>query len=258
MHYFGHLNRDRLAQAADWRRLGAFVVEDAAQAALTQKVGSAGHYTITSLRKFVPQPDGAMIGCDSEMNFSTADPDEEFVSARVLAKFLRGEGALPEAFLPLLAGTESRLDAGPIVPRKPSWIGRHVMARTDFSLVAELRRTHWQLLRQSLRGRLTAHLTVLHDVVECGEVPLGLAVRVRVDQRDLLRRFLAEHAVFCPVHWPLPHVPPGGELAPDHELSSQILTLPIDQRMEESHVRRLVMLIRRFFAGKKRPMTKPR
>lgn len=251
VHYFGHINRYRLAQVAAWRRMGAYVVEDAAQAALTQEVGSAGHYAITSLRKFLPQPDGAMIGSESEMNFSTADPDEEFVSARILAKLMRGAGAPPETFLPLLAHTESRLDTQPIVPRKPSWMSRLLLARTDFSSVAERRRCNWELLRQSLHGSLSSHLTALHDVVDPGEVPLGLAVRVSGGQREPLRRFLADHAIFCPVHWPLSHVPTSTELALDHELSSQILTLPIDQRMEESHVRRFVKLLQRFFADAK-------
>jgi hypothetical protein len=248
VHYFGHVNRYRLAQVAGWRGRGAFVVEDAAQAALTQGVGLAGHYVTTSLRKFVPQPDGAMIGAEFELNFSTADPDEEFVSARVLAKLLRGAGAPPEAFLLLLGQTESRLDTEPIVPRKPSWVSKLLMAHTDFSSVAKRRRRNWELLRRSLRGSPATDLTVLHDVLESGEAPLGLAVRVAGGQREVLRRFLADHGIFCPVHWPLSHVPTSTELALDHELSSQILTLPIDQRMEESHVRRFAKLLQQFFA----------
>ncbi|MGD0502336.1 MAG: hypothetical protein ABSD02_06325 [Steroidobacteraceae bacterium] len=246
VHYFGHINRYRLAQVADWRRIGAFVIEDAAQAALTQGVGLAGHYAITSLRKFVPQPDGAMIGSEFELTFSTTDPDEEFVSARILAKLMRGAGASPECFLPLLAHTESRLDTEAIVPRRPSWIGRLLMARTDFPSVAERRRVNWESLRESLRGSLSSHLTALHEVVEGGEVPLGLAVRVGGGQRESLRRYLADHSIFCPVHWPLAHVPMSTDLALDHDLASQILTLPIDQRMEESHVRRFVTLLKRF------------
>ena len=258
VHYFGHINRYRLGQVADWRRMGAFVVEDAAQAALTQEVGSAGHYAITSLRKFVPQPDGAIIGSEFELRFSTADPDEEFVSARILAKLMRGAGALPETFLPLLAHTESRLDTQPIVPRKPSWVSRLLMASTDFSSVAERRRRNWELLRQSLRGSLKSHVTALHDVVESGEVPLGLAVCIGGGQREPLRRFLADHAIFCPVHWPLSHLPTSTDFALDHELSLRILTLPIDQRMEEGHVRRFVKLLHRFFADNSSSKNPPR
>jgi dTDP-4-amino-4,6-dideoxygalactose transaminase len=161
---------------------------------------------------------------------------------------LRGAGAPPEAFLLLLGQTESRLDTEPIVPRKPSWVSKLLMAHTDFSSVAKRRRRNWELLRRSLRGSLATDLTVLHDVLESGEAPLGLAVRVAGGQREVLRRFLADHGIFCPVHWPLSHVPTSTELALDHELSSQILTLPIDQRMEESHVRRFVKLLQQFFA----------
>lgn len=251
VHYFGHLNSYRLAQAPSWRSRGAFIVEDAAQAGLTQGVGSAGHYVITSLRKFVPQPDGAMIRSEFELEWALAEPDEEFVSARVVAKLMRGSGSPSQAFLPLLERTEYRLDTQPIVPRRPSWVSKLLMAHTDFPSITERRRQNWELLRRSLRDRGASDLTVLHDTLASGEAPLGLAVRVSGQCRADLRRFLRDHSVFCPVHWPLAHVPPSFELTADHELSSQILTLPIDQRMDESHVHRLVGLLQRFFTGKK-------
>ena len=248
VHYFGHRNELRLAQAAAWKKIGVHVIEDAAQAALTEGIGATGHYVISSLRKYFAQPDGAMVGSQHPLNFTLADADEEFVSARTLGKLMRGAFADPELFLPLIERSESRLDDCAIVPRHPSWLSRQLMLRTNVASVTERRRGNWQSLRGALDGTLAANLEPLFPTIHEGEVPLGLAVRVRHGRRESLRQFLAEHSTFCPIHWRLGHVPLAAELVADHRLASDIITLPIDQRMDGQHIQRFVMLLERFFA----------
>ncbi len=248
VHYFGHRNQHRLSQVPGWKQTGVHVVEDAVQAALTQGVGTAGHYVIVSLRKFLAQPDGAIVGSEHGLNVTLADADETFVSARAVAKLLRGAEAAAATFLPLIAQTESRLDESAIVPRRLSWLSRQLMSRTDLAAVAALRRENWQSLQNSLAGVPTSHVNPLFDTVQEGEVPLGLPVRVTGGRRDKLRDFLADRSVFCPVHWKLPHVPSGALTVADHLLASEIITLPVDQRMDQRHIDRFAMLLKQFFA----------
>lgn len=248
VHYFGHRNELRSAQAAAWKGAGVHVIEDAAQAALTEGIGGTGHYVITSLRKFFAQPDGAMVGSQHDLNITLADADEAFVSERTLAKLMRGAFAEPELFLPLIEHSESGLDDSAIVPRHPSWVSRQLMLRTNVASAAERRRANWRALHGTLDGVLTSNLEPLFDAIREDEVPLGLAVRVRDGRRDGLRRFLARHSAFCPIHWKLSHIPPAAELSADHLLASDIITLPIDQRMDGQHIHRFVSLLQQFFA----------
>ena len=161
VHYFGHRNQPRLAMATAWGQAGIHIVAEAAHSGLTTRIGGSGHYAFTSLRKFLPQPDGALIGSCRAMSFSLADPDESFVSSKVLAKLMRGAHATPETFLSLIEQTESRLDRSEIVPKHPSWLTRQLMLRTDLVSVASRRRANWHTLNAALNTELCGNLTPL-------------------------------------------------------------------------------------------------
>ena len=248
VHYFGHRNHQRVMQADRCRRDGVHVVEDCAQAALTEGVGATGHYAVTSLRKFLPQPDGALLGAQNALPVDLADADEAFVSARALAKLLRGTNVADECFLSLFEESEARLDESSIVPREISWLSRQLMSRTDLADIAMRRRRNHQSLFRALLDHLPSVLNAVLADVDRGEVPLGLPVRVTNGRRDALRGFLASQSVFCPIHWNLPHLPRTAESAADHLLASEILPLPIDQRMGDLHIQRLIRLLQKFFA----------
>jgi dTDP-4-amino-4,6-dideoxygalactose transaminase len=246
VHYFGHYNRRRARAAESWRRDGVFVVEDAVQALLSGGVGRIGHYAVTSFRKFLPQPDGALLGSHRPLKASLASADERFVSARVLGKLLRGAQAPAASFLPLFHESEALYAAATIVPREPSWLGRQLLARSDLAAIAAKRRHNHHALHRMLTERAARALSPLLGTLADDEVPLGLPVRIRAGRRDALRRHLAAHSVFCAVHWPLPQVPADAGYAADHLLASDILTLPIDQRMDAAHLERLVSLVEYF------------
>ncbi len=246
IHYFGHRNQLMVEHSARLRATGIRVIEDAAQAGLTKGIGVAGDYSITSYRKHLAQPDGALLGTGEPMDVELADPDESFVSAKMVGKLLRGAGTEADDFLPLIEWSEARL-RDTIVPRQQSWLSGYLMSRQDIAGVEFLRRDNWQALHTQLgTAGLEQRLIPLFDHLDEGEVPLGLPVRVGGGQRDSLRHFLAEHAVFCPVHWALPHVPHDG-FAAEHALAADLLTLPVDQRMTGAHITRLVNLLTTFF-----------
>ncbi len=249
-HYFGKQNK----AAAEWlgqlpRRRELFVIEDGVQASLNASVGSHGDSVITSYRKFLPQPDGALLGADHALHAELAEPDEQFVSAKALGKLLRQYTGNQELYLSLFAQSEQRLER-PIVPRRMSWLSRHLMQRTDIAAVAEARRANWAALARLLAGGAAAVVPLYHGL-EPGEVPLGFPVRVGDGQRDALRRHLAERQVYCPVHWDLPHLPEGDAWQDERALSAAVLTLPIDQRMGNEHLQFMVRAIESFEGNRK-------
>ena len=71
-------------------------------------------------------------------------------------------------------------------------------------------------------GKLALRPQLSADVV-----PLGFPVRL--GNRDVVREALQDVRIYPPVHWPLQGVVPESFKA-SHVLSSEILTLPCDQR----------------------------
>jgi UDP-N-acetylglucosamine 2-epimerase (non-hydrolysing)/GDP/UDP-N,N'-diacetylbacillosamine 2-epimerase (hydrolysing) len=250
IHYFGARNQ----AVAEWlntarQRTNCFVIEDCVQASLSTGVGHDGDYVVTSYRKLAPQVDGALLGSNTPVESELIDPDEAFVSQKLIGKLLRHATQREDLFLPLLERSEQRLN-GTCAPRRMSWLSRYLMERTDFLSIAETRRRNWQMLDRLLREtELTGRL--LHPVVKClrsGEVPLGYPVKVNHGLRDELKIFLQRSNVFCPVHWPMDELRERSGLAPDLALSRAILTVPIDQRVDEQALEYVADRIRQFSA----------
>ncbi len=246
IHYFG-LRNDAVGQwLKDVRRKSQFfIIEDCVQAGLTLGIGQAGDFAVTSYRKFVPQMDGALLGSDDAIQCHLEDADEEFVSAKLVGKLLRADSDQDQLFISLLEESEQRLDLmnG---SRKMSWLSKYLMQRTDFVKVANARRENWCILERHIQradiGGLLQPLMRLRD----GEVPLGYPVRILNGLRDDLRAYLKEHRVYCPVHWPIIGGRENSGMEADISLSRTILTLPIDQRLEEAELAYMVEKIAAF------------
>jgi hypothetical protein len=247
IHYFG-LRNDKVTQWVKQARNGKrlFVIEDCVQASLTTAVGSDGDYAVTSLRKMATQPDGAVLGSRTPLpDFDLHDPDESFVSMKLVGKLLRYQQAPDECYLKLLEDAEDRLN-GICNPRRPSWVSSYLMARTDFTQVAKARRQNWSYLHSQLRRDHLELIRPFFDAIREGEVPLGYPVMVASGLRDRLRSFLKERGVFCAVHWPLGAEQHNAGWPEEARLSHSMLTLPIDQRMSVESLDHAVDSIRQF------------
>ena len=245
VHYFGKRNLTALERAPALRAAGVRLIEDCVQAALSTGVGQAGDHALTSWRKLLACPDGALLASRQPLELELDEPDEGFVSARSIGKLLRGDGAPAERFLPLFEASEARLSADH--PRALSWLSGQLLRQADLAQVALRRRANFACLLGLLRA--SAVLEQVRPVVEAlsqGEVPLGLPVAVMPQRRDALRRHLAGDAIFCPVHWDLSHVN-GDGFDEERALSSSMLTLPIDQRYGERDMHAILLSLSTFF-----------
>lgn len=248
VHYFGHVNR----RALDWlsgispRKWG--VVEDCVQSPYSAGVGVSGNYAITSLRKWWPAPDGATLHYPmGDWQPALFEPDEGFVSRRLLAKLLRPLGSAAEArHLALLAEAEARLDES-AMPRKVSWVSESLLASADLNTMCERRQQNWLRLAASLSTINVQEkgLWCLNNTLAADAVPLAFPVRVDACQRDTLRMRLAALRIFCPVHW---HASEHMDTAAIG-LASSVLSLPVDQRYGESDMDAIIEAITGFFEG---------
>jgi len=231
IHYFGARNHTARRRAEEFRAAAVWVIEDCVQAALTTAIGTHGDYALTSMRKMLPQPDGALLASREDLVIDAETPDEAFVNARVVGKLQRGALLDSDAFLPLFEQSEARLAADR--PRTMSWISRQLLARSDLAMIAARRCANFAMLWQALNqiAPRTGVVPLLREL-ESGEVPLGCPVVVDGGRRDALRSHLAGRDIFCPIHWDLAHLT-GGAFSGERALSAASLTLPIDQRYDE-------------------------
>lgn len=249
VHYFGKKN----ISAIEWvrhqqARHQLFVIEDCVQASLNTNVGETGDFVITSYRKFLPQPDGAILGTRSEIRCDVLDDsDEAFISAKLVGKLMRHSSSEDQLYLKTLADAEERLEM--LKPRKISWLSTYMLQRTDVQKISHARRTNWLSLYKCLDEEgLFNYLTPLFDNIAVGEVPLGFPVQVSDGQRDGFRQFLAEQHIYCPIHWALDHLENcDREYQKEVVLSRNTLTLPIDQRLSKQHIEYIAKTITNYF-----------
>jgi dTDP-4-amino-4,6-dideoxygalactose transaminase len=244
IHYFGWRNRFALNQIETLRAGGVRIIEDCVQAGLTSAIGTHGDYAVSSLRKLLPQPDGALLASRLPVAADAAPSDEGFISAKVVGKLLRGARAADDTYLRVFEHAESLLD--PLVPRRMSWLSGQLLRATDLGTVTTRRRSNWEFLRDglSLSTKLSG-LLPLFDTLDDGEVPLGFPVRVPRGQRNALRRYLRDRRIYCAVHWTLDHLP-SGDFAEERKLSAALLTLPLDQRYQTHDLELLLDALQSF------------
>jgi len=252
IHYFGKKNtaieawiNNRISEGDKF-----YIIEDCVQASLNSTIGKIGDYAITSYRKCLTQPDGALLGSKTNIDSKVDMPDESFISRRLLGKLLRQQDHAEKVFLKLFEESEEILDKQNI-PRTMSWLSKFLMARMDIKSISERRQKNYDSLLSFLSsfGLVGSGLSVIFDSFGPDEIPLGLPIRVHENRRNDLKKFLANHKIYCAVHWNLNHLARTEEWIKEINLSKQILTLPIDQRLDEQSLKYIAATIRRFYNG---------
>jgi hypothetical protein len=250
IHYFGKRNEAIFTWLSEKKKDNSFfIIEDCVQALLTEGVGEWGDFSINSYRKFLPLPDGSMLCSNYPIDMTNIkQPDEEFISRKTVGKLLRQYSANDEMFIRLFAEAERRIDSN-IIPRKMSWISKYLFVRMDLQVITQKRRHNWLILKNILETiNLKEYIHSLFNIIDDGEVPLGFPIIIKNGDRDKLRQYLATKNIFCPIHWPLiPKFYNNAYIEPEIKLSESILTLPIDQRIDQKSIEYMVEQILNFY-----------
>lgn len=247
VHYFGKLNKAALQWLETARDHLAMIIEDCVQAPFTIGCGQFGDVALNSYRKFLPVPSGASMHVrDSKLlnplQAFLTDNDAQADAAGWAARILKGLGAAEGDFVPLLQEAEKRFEKETLHPRSMSPLVRQLLIRANVHAIAQKRRKNWIYLNnllQNLPSFSKGLFCPVFSSLEQQEVPLGYPIRIIGVNRDVVRQRLAAQRIFCPVHWPLPHLPKNVMHTEDRRLSKEMMTLPIDQRLDERHLHRL-------------------
>ena len=234
--YFGFPCDDHVATEAQSR--GALVLEDASQALLSTRVGEHSDFLLFSPRKTLGVPDGGILRRSGDGALPPAKlmaPPREWwltaldacIARREFDRF-GGQRNCFELFRQLEA-------AYPLGPFRMSELSEMLLESAfDYAAIAKARRANYAYLAESLAD------CALFKKLDGDTVPLGFPIRLR--KRDEVLRFLFEQEVYPPVHWPIAECVPS-EFVESHRLSTEIMTIPCDQRYGLEDMARLADLI---------------
>lgn len=224
---------------------GATVIEDCTHSLLSREPRRP--LAFASVRKWLPVPDGGVArGHDGPLDpADEAGAEEKSAAQQAKHRFLRtGEGDKP-AFRGVMGRHEAALDTVRTV-RAASRRARQLLASADLEAVRAQRRANHDALRAALVGSpvIADLLTPLEPPLGDDDVPLGLPVVCR--DRDGLRRWLIQHAIYPPVHWPLPDAVLAGPFPVAQRRVTELMTLVIDQRYDAEDMARVAGLVEEY------------
>lgn len=223
VNYFGLVDVEQTIQQLRDKKLSSVIIEDDVQALFSflNDKHHAADYRFTSLRKSIAAPDGGLVRTKHPM--PVANNENTFAPVKLKGALIKGgskEGDSDEAYLKFFEEGEKLIEENyeSVMSRE----SQSIFAATNLEEVAQTRRRNAQYLTKELLELGIEPLLPLKN----DSVPLF--VPIAINDRDDLRRTLLQHAIFCPVHWPLredmKYLETGAFMA-EHELS-----LVIDQR----------------------------
>lgn len=237
MHYFGVRNLELMQEA---RATGAIVVSDVTHLlfdlAGLLEVARHSDYLVASLRKSGAFPDGGFV---SSLSHPTPEPArglrEAFVAYRAAGLISRGFSAArnfaDDENFHLLKRAEEQLDASTPSDFACSHLSRQLAHSISVPAAASAIRRNIAVLQASLPANCTLPRS---PALITPYLPCFFASR---EIRDQVRRELADHRCFFPVHWPATGLPQPSLLS---ELS---LSIPCDARYGEQAMRSIAEII---------------
>ncbi|MGH9298655.1 MAG: DegT/DnrJ/EryC1/StrS family aminotransferase [Acidimicrobiales bacterium] len=248
--YFGIPVDDESIAALARLRDSVRVIEDCAQGGLLEAdtvMGKTGDFVITSLRKYLPVPDGALLlDRTGTVQPPASDGPSELASLRLAGQLLRGaalsgaaDAASEAGYLELFERAEATATSA--VPHRPMWgLSAALLDRIDVVAARERRIENYGLLHAAVSDRMPDLDALLPLDLPQASSPLVLPLRIREGRRDALRSALRRRGVFTPVHWPLPPAIDAEEFPEAARLSADELGLPVDQRYDGEQMGRVV------------------
>lgn len=237
--YFGFIGEWQ-SWAPALRERGVWILEDACQALLTQKVGEFSDFVLFSPRKFLGVPDGGILFVNYRFNFPTIDldaPPAEWWLKALFATILRRDFDIRgdnRRWFQLFQDVEKQQPTGRFSMSEFSHT--LLLHNFDFAKVSRQRITNFQALASELSD------IALFSNLPHGIVPLGFPICTK--KRDQIRQSLFAHEIYPPIHWVIQNIVPTC-FSDNHRLSAEIMTLPCDQRYGVADMERMSHLVKK-------------
>ncbi len=186
---------------------GAVVIEDITHSMLRSVVVSEdSDYVVASLRKWFGIPTGGWVGKKNGTFAEKPDMDSNHAVVDKIAgmkekyDYLTGEISNKENFLLTQATFENDLiHVDRMLKIDNTSMG--IVASIDIEKVKEARQRNTQVLLSGLAD-LDGKILSIPSVDLKTDTPLFLPIFMTTEDRDSLRKYLIDHSIYCPIHWP--------------------------------------------------------
>lgn len=266
MHYFGMVQPEETLTQIQilCKDRDIAIIEDTTHSIFT-KERTIGDYCIASLRKWMPIPEGAVIYSMNQLPAEWQELEHAKTSYKINAMILKqlflgqadvyrdleNVALVNEAYRNIFAGEEERIgESGELYAI--SFLSAFLLQCIDISEIRDNRAANYRHLGEELSGNgITLYnweknqrstQAVWADML----VPLTALLYVKDKDRDRFRKYLEEQRIYCAVHWDIKSEEQRRH-ANVSDWSENLISIPIDQRYGEAHMRYLADIITEFF-----------
>jgi len=247
IHYFGKKNSSILEYICKQKKKSKnfFVIEDLVQTCFSRLYRKyVGDFLVTSLRKFLPVPDGAILATNYEYNKNFAISNFDFLSKRIFSKALRTNNKYEKLYLDLYKHTEKILDRE-IKLREISPFSKLFYENLNINYIQNKRVTNWKKLHNSINNK-NKNIKHFYSKITKDEVPLAYPILINPKKRTKFINYLKKNRIYCAIHWNLDYKKINKIFYDDYKISKSIISIPIDHRMSTNMINKLVRVINEF------------
>lgn len=246
MHYFGmvqpiHVLRE-IRKISDENH--CVIVEDTTHS-IFSKTCTIGDYAICSIRKWMPVPKcGALYCADDKLHLNNEtkykmDWDNERAYGMILKELFLKHGLDCNSFYrKMFAECENRLDLQTDILLLSDF-SRYLLSCFDIENLIFARKKNYNILKEELAP------TGIMPAIDLKEEEVPLVFPIRIPKRDYFREYLMDNQIYCAVHWKFDGF--QGQMRPGAKINGdEMISLPIDQRYGEEHIRFMAGVIKKY------------
>lgn len=232
VNYFGMINLEGEINNIKTINPNIIVIEDDVQAFFKYKESKAD-YSFTSLRKWFPCLDGALINTKIQLKDGPID-DSKWSQYKLAGNILKNyENIIDDSiYLELLKKGEELLENE--YYSLCSEVSRKIFSNINLDEIAYRRKINAKYLHEELCKLGVKHI-YQHDAIP-------LFIPIFIDNRNLLRKEFFKDNIFVPVHWPKT----SDELNGMNVIYDRELSLICDQRYGIEDMKRQIEVLKQF------------
>lgn len=228
-HYFGKKTEAAvLRKIAEWKQQGTIIIEDVTMSFFSaDNEGGVGFgtYTLGSIRKWLPVPDGGFISSrEAELPQEIQDnaisryTDFYLMVQAMKREYIQGgcvDADLKKIYMDYYSFAIRELFSDYRLYPMSEWT-RNYLQNYDMDAVIKRRCENYDYLYARIQK-----ISGVKAVVQRKEGYLPFGMVVYTEERDALLQYLIQNNIYCNVHWRLPFVEGNPR---------NLLTIPCDQR----------------------------
>ncbi|MCP1154195.1 DegT/DnrJ/EryC1/StrS family aminotransferase [Peribacillus frigoritolerans] len=249
MGYYGFsTNSNLLSVLQDFKEQSVIIIED-----ITHTLFSSvnrfeeNDFYVGSIRKWFGLPGGGFISSSKRILKRTAlYTNDGFSKLRIAALAAKGKYVktrdenLKDLFLNQFSRAESLLDRD-VAPYCIDGLSMDLINFIDSDELVSKRRMNFKTLSEGLKS--VSYLDPFFNDLTKNACPLFYPVMIK-NNRDDIKKKLAEEKIYCPVHWPVSDQIKDRHLESTLGIYNSILSIPCDQRYGIIDMERIISVLK--------------